>query len=252
MWELARGNFLASHQDNYLGLLWAVLNPLMLGVSYYLIFGILIGTRGGIDNFVVFLTAGLFTFIPISAAITVGGRALVSKVGMIRSLRFPRVLLPVTVVMSEFITAFPAFLTLLVIALVMGERPSATWLMFPVALLIVFVLTLGVAMLASRIVHAVRDAANVLPIIVRLLRYVSGVFFSIDASLDRFSGAPTWIAASLQYQPVAVSLSMVRESLMAEFPLRAETWLVAVGWALLTFVVGFVVFWRGEATYGRA
>lgn len=252
MWELAKGNFVASHQDNYLGLLWAVINPLMLGVSYYLIFGILIGTRGGIDNFVVFLTAGLFTFIPIAAAITVGGRTLLTKTGMIRSLRFPRVLLPITVVVAEFITAVPAFLTLLVIALAMGEQPTLEWLLFPVALLIVLVFSLGIAMLVAPVVHAARDAANVLPLVVRLLRYVSGIFFSIEYSLERFRNPPEWVALVLQYQPVAVSLTMVRESLMREFTVTWQHWAVGAGWAVVALVVGLVVFWRGEATYGRA
>lgn len=252
MWELAKGNFVASHQDNYLGLLWAVINPLMLGVSYYLIFGVLIGTRGGVDNFVAFLTAGLFTFIPISAALTAGGRAVLSKTSMIRSMRFPRVLLPITVVISEFITALPAFVTLLVIALARGERPSTSWLLFPVALVIVLIFSVGVAMLAARIVHGARDAANVLPLLVRLLRYVSGVFFSIDASMARFPNAPAWVGYALEYQPVAVALTMVRQSIMLEYSVRVDTWLVAAGWAALAFVVGFIVFWRAEATYGRA
>lgn len=251
-WALAKGNFVAAHQDNYLGLLWSVINPLMLGVSYYLIFGVLIGTRGGIENFVAFLTAGLFAFIPISTAIITGGKALTSRMGMIRSLTFPRVMLPVTVVISEFLAAVPAFLILLVIAVASGEPLRLTWLLFPVALLVVFVFCLGVSMLTSRVVHAVRDLANLLPLVVRLLRYVSGIFFSIDVSLARFDGAPAWIGAALQYQPVAVLLTMVREALMVEFPLRWETWAIAGGWALGTFLVGFVVFWRGEGTYGRA
>ncbi len=252
MWELAKGNFVASHQDNYLGLLWAVINPLMLGVSYYLIFGILIGTRGGIENFVVFLTAGLFTYIPIASAITTGGRALLSRMGMMRSLRFPRVLLPVTVVLSEFLSAVPAFLTLLLIAVAVGEPVTPSWLLFPVALLIVLVFSLGVAMLVARVIHAVRDASNILPLVVRLLRYVSGVFFSVSYSMSRFENAPAWVGHLLEYQPVAVMLTMVRETLMREFPVDLTTWLVAGGWALAFFLVGFVVFWRGEASYGRA
>lgn len=252
MWELAKGNFVASHQDNYLGLLWAVINPLMLGVSYYLIFGILIGTRGGIENFVVFLTAGLFTFIPISSAITTGGRALLSRMGMMRSLRFPRVLLPITVVLSEFLSAVPAFLTLLLIAVAVGEPVTLSWLLFPVALLIVLVFSLGVAMLVARLVHAVRDASNLLPLVVRLLRYVSGVFFSVSYSMSRFPDAPAWVGYLLEYQPVAVMLTMVRETLMRELPVDPTTWLVAGGWALTALLLGFVVFWRGEASYGRA
>lgn len=252
MWALAKGDFVSTHQDNYLGLLWSVINPILLGVSYYLIFGILIGTRGGVENFVAFLTIGLFTYIPLAAALTSGSKSVLSKSTMIRSLRFPRVLLPITTVLSEFVASIPAFLTLLVIALASGEQPSLTWLLFAPALLVVLVVSLGLAMLTARVVHAVRDAYNLVPLVVRLLRYVSGVFFSVEASLARLGDPPTWIASTLQYQPVAVLLTLVREPLMTEYEVRWETWAVAGGWAVGLLLLGFVVFWRGEGSYGRA
>lgn len=252
MWALAKGDFVATHQDNYLGLLWSVLNPIMLGVSYYLIFGLLIGTRGGVDNFVSFLTIGLFTFIPLASAMTSGGKSLVGKMGMIRSLTFPRVLLPVTVVLSEFLATVPAYLVLVLIAILSGETPDLSWLLFPLALLVVMAVGLGLAMIFARVVHAVRDATNVIPLMVRLLRYVSGVFFSVEAALARFDDPPTWIALALQYQPVAILLTLVRETLMDQYAVQWQTWAVSVMWAVLFVTVGLVVFWRGEGSYGRA
>lgn len=252
MWALAKGDFVASHQDNYLGLLWSVINPLLLGVAYYLIFGLLIGTRGEVVNFVSFLTIGLFTYIPLAAAMTSGSKSLRGKIGMIRSLTFPRVLLPITVVLSEFVTALPAFVILVLIALVSGEVPTVEWLLFPVALVVVLVASLGLGMLFARVVHAVRDAANLTPLLVRMLRYVSGVFFSIPDALARYDDPQQWIALVLTYQPIAVMLTLVREPLMQEYAVRWDTWAVACGWAVLLFVSGFVVFWRGEGTYGRA
>lgn len=250
-WALAKGDFIAGHQDNYLGMLWSIINPLLLGASYYLIFGLLIGTRGGIENFVSFLTIGLFVFIPISAAMTSGGKSVLGKTGMIRSLQFPRIMLPVTVMISEFLGALPAFMTLLVIAVLSGEQPSLKWLLFPVALLVVFLTCLGIAMLCARFVDVVRDAANLLPLLVRLLRYVSGVFFSIREALARFDDPPTWIALALEYQPVAVMLTMVRETIMGEYSLSWQTWTVCGGWMVFFLVAGVVVFWRGEGSYGR-
>ncbi len=251
VWALSKGDFVAGHQDNYLGLLWSIINPLLLGASYYLIFGLLIGTRGGIENFVSFLTIGLFVFIPISSAMTSGGKSVLGKTGMIRSLRFPRIILPITVMISEFLSAMPAFLTLIVIAVISGEQVTVKWLLFPVALLIVLVTCMGIAMICARAVDMVRDAANLLPLIVRLLRYVSGVFFSVPDALARFDDPPTWIALALQYQPVAVMLTMVRETIMGEYSLQWETWAVSGAWTVLFVVLGVVVFWRGEGTYGR-
>lgn len=251
MWTLARGEFVAQHQDNYLGLIWAVLNPILLAVAYYLIFGILIGTRGGIDNFVAFLTIGLFTFIPLSVALVAGSKSLLSKMSMMRSLTFPRVILPITVVLAEFVATLPAFVILVLIVLI-REPPSLTWLLYPFALLIVMGMGLGIAMIGARLVHAVRDAANLMPLMTRLLRYVSGIFFSVDHAVARFNDPPEWIVLALQNQPVAIALTLVRETLMQEYPLRWETWAIAGGWAVLFIVVGFVTFWRGEGSYGRA
>ena len=252
MWSLAKGEVVSQHRDNYLGILWSVINPILLGVAYYLIFGQLLGLSRDVDNFVAFLTVGLFTFSFISATLTSGARSLLGNVGMMRSLAFPRVLLPVVKVISEFVNNIPAFLVLVVIALITEEPVTWEWLLFPVALLIVVVMGLGIAMLISRAVHNVRDLANIVPLITRLLRYVSGVFFSIQVRFATIDDAPRWVGLVLEYQPVAVSLTLVRETLLEGFELRWETWAAAAAWAVLLFVAGFVVFWRGEGTYGRA
>ncbi|SOC58097.1 ABC transporter permease [Ornithinimicrobium cerasi] len=252
MWSMAKGEFLSQHQDNYLGILWAVINPILLGVSYYLIFGVLLDLRRDVDNFVSFLTIGLFTFTLISAALTSGSKAVLGKVGMMRALSFPRVLLPVVVVLAELVSSLPAFAVLLGIAVVSGEPVTLKWLLFPVALVIVSVMGLGMSMIAARVVHAWRDTANLVPLLVRLLRYVSGVFFSIPARLAAVDGVPVVVSVALQYQPAAVALDVVRETLMASYPLQWQTWTAASGWALLFLVGGFLLFWRGEGTYGRA
>lgn len=252
MWAMAKGELAAEHQDNYLGMIWSVLNPILLGVAYYLIFGLLIGTRGGVENFISFLTIGLFVFIPFSGALNSASKSLLGRIKMIRSLTFPRVALPLTVALARFVSASPAFAVLVLIALISGEGPTLEWLLYPFAVVIVVVMCSGFAMIGARIIHAVRDAANLLPLLTRLLRYVSGVFFSIQDAVSRFEGLPVLISGSLQYQPVAIALTLVRETLMGEYAVQWQTWAIAGGWAVGAFLVGFLLFWRGEGTYGRA
>ncbi len=243
---LAEGDFVSRHQNNYLGMLWAILNPMLLGGAYYLIFGVLLETTRGTDNYVLFLTSGLFTFIFIAGALTSGSRSIIGRMGLVRSLRFPRIILPSAVTAAELLQALPAFAIIVVIALLTGETPSLEWLLFPVAVLIIGMMFLGVVMILARVLHAVRDTGNLMPLLVRMLRYVSGVFFSIESYASGI-----W-SVILAYQPVAISLTMVRETLLGSMPLRWETWAVSGGWAVLFLVVGTVVFWRGEADYGRA
>ncbi|MGB3762008.1 MAG: ABC transporter permease [Ornithinimicrobium sp.] len=243
---MSSADFVAKNQDNYLGQIWSILSPLLLGAAYYLVFGVMLETtRGAVDNYVPFLITGLFAFLFISAGINNGAKSLTSNMNVVRALRFPRVVLPVAVVMTQFFVALPAFGIAMVVAVVTGEPITWNWLLYPVAILITFVMVTGLAMIGAALVYRIRDAANLLPLITRLLRYVSGVFFVIPAYT---SGV---IGAVMAYQPVAVVLTMLRQSLMQGFELTLSVWLASIAWAVAFFLIGFVVFWQAEGTYGR-
>lgn len=251
-WSMAKGEVISQHRDNYLGLTWSVLNPILVGVAYYLIFGVLFNLRRDVDNFIAFLTIGLFTFTFFSTTLTSGSKALLGKVGMMRSLAFPRIILPIVSVLSALISNLPAFGVLVLIALVTGEPLTWSWLLFPVALLVVVLMGVGMAMILARVVHAARDLFNLVPVAVRLLRYVSGVFFSIEARLAAIAGAPAWLGSVMEYQPFALGLTLGRQTLMQEYALDWVSWAVAAGWIVLLVGGGFLIFWRAEGTYGRA
>lgn len=256
---LAIGDFLARHQNNYLGLIWSLLNPLLLGAAYFVVFGLLIPTGGPIDNFIAFLTAGLLVFLYVSGTMNAAGKSLISNVALVRSLRFPRVLVPFAVSSAEFIAALPALFVIVVVALATGVVPTWSWLLYPVGIVIVVVMVTGLGLLFARLIHEVRDVANLLPLQTRLLRYVSGVFFPVAYFADnmvRVHDLPQWVAWVFQYQPIAVALDMGRQALLSQHEesinLEWITWAVGSGWAVLFFVSGFILFWRRETDYGRA
>lgn len=250
LWTLATAQAYAKTQESRLGQVWSVLNPVMLAGAYFLIFGLLLDTRGGVENYVGFLTAGIFTFTFLSTVMSQGAKSVTGSMQLVRSLAFPRALLPVSKVLTEVLAAAPSFVVLLVIMLATGERPTWEWLLFPVALALITSMSLGIGLVLGRVVHDSRDAANVIPLVIRLLRYVSGVFYSVDHYAQK-AGAWPWLVSLLTFQPVAVMMNLVRESLLGELPVDPTTWLVGLVWAVVLPVIGFVFFWRGEGTYGR-
>src|SRR5699024_3777938 len=92
------------------------------------------------------------------------------------------------------------------------------------------------------------DIDNLLPHMMRVLMYASGVIFSVDRYLGQFSWG--WI---MEYQPVAVYLHLVRSSILNEpaYPPDAFMWLLGGIWAGLFGVIGFRFCWAGEEQYGR-
>ena len=246
LFTLSSAQSYARNQDNYLGQLWSVLNPLLLAGAYYLIFGLLLDIREGTENYVGFLVIGLLLFIYSAGTMTSAAKAVSANLNLVRSLRFPRAILPLSVTLTEFIAFLPSVPVILVIVLLTGEPITVNWLLFPVALLLILLINAGISLIVARIVHTSRDLRNLVPLAVRLLRYVSGVFFSIQAYAG--SGA---LGAAMLYQPFAVVLDIARQTLLAETPFNPTTWLVALGWAIVLPVFGIIFFWRAEATYGR-
>jgi len=247
--ELATARAYARNQNNYLGQAWAALNPLLLAGSYLLIFGLLLKTNRGVGNFVGFLTIGIFIFAFIASTTTSGAKSIQSNQALVRGVRFPRAALPISVALSEILTLLPALVVLLIllpIPGISGEPIQVKWALLPGAVLLLFVFCSGVALIAARLVSAWRDATNVIPVAVRLLRYVSGVFFSITA----YAGHGV-ISQVMQYQPVAVFLDLARSCLLVEYPLDPVLWAVGAGWAVVFLLVGIVVFWRAEQRYGH-
>ena len=243
---LARSKAYARNQHSYLGQLWAVLTPLLWAGVYLFVFGLLLDTSRGVDNFAGFLVIGVFLFRFSSSAITAGGGSITRNESLITSLPFPRALLPAAVVLAELLALVPALLVLLVIVPLTGEPVTWRWLLLPAAISLQGVFGTGVAFVAARLVAQVRDVANVIPFVIRALMYVSGVFFS----LSHYAGSGR-LGQALGHQPVAVYLQLGRSCLLHDAPVSASTWLWGLGWAALALVVGFVWFWRGEERYGR-
>lgn len=245
LWTMSHAKSYAQNQNNYLGQLWTILSPLLLAAVYYLVFGKLLGTTRGIANFPAFLIIGIFIFMSLSSSVNAGAKSIINNIDLVRAINFPRAVLPISVALSEMLTLLPATGVMLVLVLVTGEPLTWKWLLVPVVLLLILLFTAGMCLIVARIVVIARDLRNLIPVATRLLRYVSGVFFSIQGYLSGTLGL------ILELQPFAVYLSLMRACLMQETAMTLPLWIAGVGWAVLFAVVGLIFFWAAEDEYGR-
>lgn len=248
LWTLSSASSYARNEANHLGQVWAFLNPAFLIGSYYVIFGLVLSTRGGVENFVAFLSIGVVMFSFTSAVVTRGAKAITGRLGLVRSLHFPRAILPMSVTLTELLASIPGFALLFALVLFTGETPAWKWLLFPVAIALQAVALLGFAFIAARLVNASRDMENFIPVVVRLLRYISGVFFPVAHYV---ASAPPVFQELLTKQPFALMLTTGRQSLLADEPVVLGDWLLMTIWAVAISGIGLVVFWQAETRYGR-
>lgn len=245
---MSAGEIRAKHANTVLGSLWLVLNPLLLIGVYWLIFGVLLGTDRGVENFVGFLTVGIFIFHFSQRSIIGGANSIGNNLGLIRSLQFPRALLPVSTVIREALMLRSAAIVMVAIVLITGEGISWTWAIVPVVVTLQFLFNLGGALLVARVADRIRDIANVLPFLFRLAFYVSGVLFLVD----RFVTDPR-LKSLFVINPFYSFVSLPREYMLTTID-HANVgwmWVSVLSWTVVSLTLGLIVFRAGEKSYGR-
>ncbi len=239
-------NLRSANLDTALGNLWFLLNPtLQIGI-YFLLFGLLIKADRGIDNYLVYLTIGILTFNLISQSFLGASRCIRSNLTLIRSLYFPRAALPLTALLAAIFSFGPALIVMMVFTLLTGEYPTLRLLALPVVLALLLLTLLGFIMAIARIGSYFDDLHSLLPHLIRLLFYLSGVLFD-PASFTSHQVA----LLAFRINPFYEILELMRWCIMAR-PVHPSIWLGAAIWAALSSILGFVFFWRAEISYGSS
>lgn len=249
LWAESRAKVTSGTRENLLGTAWLVLKPVLDALTYFLIFGLLLKSSRGIDNFLGYLVIGVFLFSFTTRCVTGGARSVLAGRNLIRAFAFPRVSLPIAVVLREVINLVPVLGAMVAVLLVLPPVEVLTWrvALIPGVLALQILFATGLAMLLARWASALPDLNQLIGFATRLWLYGSAVFFSYDQFIDH----PTALVL-MEANPMFMVLDMVRDCLLYGQTPALQSWLWLGAWALGTFVVGFLVFWQGEESYGRA
>lgn len=247
------GELRAQNQDTSLGQLWHLLNPLLLIGIYYFVFGIVldIEARRGVDDYLPFLIVGVIIFNYTRSSLQSGARMIVKNRRLVQSINFPRSILPISSLVSETIShlyALPVMLVLLLSTNLLGSTviPSWWWLLLIPITVLQALFNLGLAMAVARFAFHFRDVQNLMPYLLRLWFYMSGVLYPLSIDLI---GNET-IRLILQINPAWSMVEIARDALLYE---RAVGWVWALAavWTVVVLMVGFRYFRSAENEYGR-
>lgn len=260
IWADARARAFATGRGTLLGNGWLILQPLLNGLIYLLIFGLLLQASRNIDKYIGYLIIGVFLFQFTARCLANGATAVTGSKAMIRGFSFPRAALPVAVVLRETLNMLPVLGCMLILILLspdLGDGgpsfdpPLANvtwrWALFPLIFALHTVFNLGVAFFAARVVAQLPDVQHLLQFVRRLWLYGSAVMFAFD----RFVSDPDLLTV-LGLNPAFIVLDMSRDVLLYGVTPELGSWTLLLGWAVATGTLGFLYFWRAEERYGRA
>ena len=230
-----------------LGNLWLIITPILNGLMYYVIFGLVLQASKGIENFIGFLTIGIFMFTVTNRLIGQSADAIYANRSLGTGQRYSSLVKVTMVNIRVWMASFPSYLVMLLLIVLIPPSESLS----PLALLLIPIILLqagmafGLSMIAAHLVSRVSDLKHLLALVQRGWLFSSGVFFSADRIVTILPGAAPFVDANPMYHVLDISRDVVLyDSVPGSFG-----WMVIGLWALLGLLGGSWILWRSEGTY---
>lgn len=238
--RLAAREITLRYRQTALGAVWVILQPLLAAGILSFVFGNVAGLPGpaGIPYFL-FSLVGMVGWTAFSQVATRSSSSLVANAGLIQKVFFPRVLLPLSTVLSTLVDVAVSLGLVAVLMLVYGIAPGAAVVTFPLWLLLFILIGLGLGLMSSALMVKYRDVQYVLPVAVQMLLFLSPVAYMLSSVPN---GSRFWY----ELNPLAGLLEGFRWAVLdTPAPSMGLTIYSAVA-SVVFFVAGLMVFNRME------
>ncbi|WP_343317671.1 ABC transporter permease [Arthrobacter sp. TMP15] len=244
----AKAKVSTNNEKDKLGSAWLIISPVLNGLMFFFVMGILLKSGRGIENFVSYLIIGVFFFQFSIRSINASSRAIFSNKNVIHAFKFPRATLVIAANLRELFLNVPVILTLLVLIILLppDERVTLKWLLIVPIISLQFIFNLGFGLIVARMSSRFNDVNQILTYGMRAWMYLSCMFFSID----RFSDMPI-VMKVMEHNPLYQVLFMARGALIYDTIPSWNSWTVLALWSFAMLAFGTVYFWKAEESYGR-
>ncbi len=241
---LAVTDFKLRFFGSVLGYVWTLMRPLLLFGVIYVVFTEIVRFGEGVKHYPVYLLTGIVLFSFFSEATSRGVTSLVERENLLRKIRFPRLVIPLSVALAALFNLMGSMVAVFVFVFISGIEPRLDWLQVPLLIAMLVVLSTGVTMLVSALYVRYRDMQPIWEVALQILFYGSPILYVIEFVPEDLRQ----LAAS---NPIATILIQMRHALIDEAAPTAPTvlggWLellVPVAIVAAIFAVGFWVFAR--------
>ena len=228
-----------------LGYLWQLMRPLLLFGVLYVVFTEFVRLGAGVRYYPAVLLTGIVLFTFFADATSNSVTAVADRENLVRKIEFPRLVVPMAVLLIAYFNLLLNLLAVLVFVLATGVEPRLEWLALPLLLVPLGLFAGGLTMLLSALYVRFRDVQPIWEVMLQVIFYGSPILYVLDMLPEHLRELVVW------FNPLATILAQARHSLIDEQAPNA--WDAAGGFEYLLipgsivvglFVAGFWVFNR--------
>jgi ABC-2 type transport system permease protein len=182
LWLMSVTEFKRVYFGTVLGYLWSLIRPLLLfGVLLFVFTKVFKIGSDKVEHYPVMLLLGIVLFTFFQEASSNAVSSVVMQEGVVRKTQFPRLVIPLSTVVTGVLNLSLNLVVVLAFVLAFGVAPAWTWLLFPVALAMLFVLTSAISMALSVLYVRFRDVAIIWAVVCQVLLYMTPILYPINA-----------------------------------------------------------------------
>jgi ABC-2 type transport system permease protein len=229
-WLIAVTDYRLSYFGSVLGYLWSLVRPLLLFGVLYVVFSRFLRFGRDIPHYRDLLLMNIVLYTFFSEATGNAVRAVLNRESLVRKMHFPRMVIPLSVVVTSMLNLAANLAAVLVFVLIDGVQPRATWLLFPLLLIPLVLFTAGVSMILSSLYVTYRDVQPIWAVLTQLVFYGTPILYVIDT-------VPESLRKIILANPLAAILEQVRRWLVDS---DAQGFAAAIGgfpWWLLPVAI---------------
>jgi lipopolysaccharide transport system permease protein len=243
LWTLAVRDLKLRYRQTSLGILWVVFQPVAGAGVFALVFGWVAGMAAGKQSYFVFSLAGLLVWTAFQSTLLKCSMALLGNGALVSKVYFPRLLLPLSTLLSTLVDFAIGLVVFVVAGLLTGWRPDWLGLLtLPVWLAAALLTSSGVGLLAAALMTRFRDVQHALPTLLTFLMYASPVAYALSAVPEKWKPIFYW-------NPVTWMLEGARAALLGTTPVSGMWMAYALGCSLTLFGLGVLCFRKMERSF---
>jgi len=218
IWQMTKREVVGRYRGSFLGLFWSFFNPVFMLIIYTFVFSVIFKAKWGVSHsdsrteFAIILFAGLLVFNMFAEVLNRSPNLILENVNYVKKVIFPLEILPVVAIGSALFHAFISLLVLLTFNGLVNHAISETITLFPLVILPLLVLVLGISWILASLGVFLRDVGQTITILTTALMFLSPIFFPPSA-------IPEDIRGYLAYNPLTLIIEQVRQvAIWSGFP----------------------------------
>lgn len=245
------------YKNSVLGILWSLLNPLMMMLVFTFVFKVLAGSSD-LQAYPAFILSGVLAWNLFNTSVMGATVSIVGNAHLIKKAYFPREVLPISVVLANLVNYLLALPVYFVLAAVLGRTPTVWVLLLPAVILVQLSFTLGISFILSTVNVFYRDTQIMMEVVLLAWFFLTPIFYPITKVFPQGIKLGGLVFSSLQAQrwlrilnPMASIIASYRDVLYRGAQPGLDFFMRTAVTALFFLVVGYLVFLRFSPVFGE-